>query len=688
MKHFTEYTGSKVEIVKNKYDNTIYTFDIETTSFLVLGDRILESDEYLYLDSKDKDLCDYHSTMYIWQLSINDVVYYGRTAEELVEFLGRLENNCDMKKIIYVHNLSFEFQYLSGFLKVKNVKARVSRKVMSFELEDYNIEFRCSLYLTNVALSKIPKMYNLKMQKQVGLLDYQKIRHSKTELTNDELKYCEYDCLVLYEYIKTVELPVYKYLYKIPLTSTGKVRKELHKRIYKNKHYRRVTGESINVKPSVYNLLLHAYAGGYTHGNFAYIDEVWKNVDSYDETSAYPYVMVSYKFPMKEFTKTYLKDIKDMKDNYAYLVHIILYNVKQKYNNTFISASKCLNIENHQGGIDNGRIAFAGKVEIVLTDIDLRFIFDAYDIESYEIIECYNSLYNYLPKQFIQFILEKYNNKTKFKNVDGKELEYTLEKAKFNSLYGMACTNLIRDNVIYNDYWTEEELDNEEIITKLLKEKNKAFLSFAWGVWVTSYARDNLLRRVLELDEYVIYCDTDSMKLLQGYDVKVIDDYNKSVEERIKQVSKILDIPFEMYCPKDVKGKSHLLGVFEKEVENGKQFSYDKFITQGAKKYAYENDGKIHITVSGVPKDGYKCLDTIDDFRDDLVFDYQTTNKKTLMYNDYQNPIELLDYNGVKYNVKDSKGICFLPTEYTLGKSLEFASFLTDNSSKRSYYKK
>ena len=32
-----------------------------------------------------------------------------------------------------------------------------------------------------------------------------------------------------------------------------------------------------------------------------------------------------------------------------------------------------------------------------------------------------------------------------------------------------------------------------------------------------------------KLDEYVVYCDTDSIKLIQGYDKSVIDDYNNSV---------------------------------------------------------------------------------------------------------------------------------------------------------------
>ena len=48
--------------------------------------------------------------MYIWMFSINKDVYYGRTWDEFIEFLNRLELFNDKKKIVFVHNLSFEFQ--------------------------------------------------------------------------------------------------------------------------------------------------------------------------------------------------------------------------------------------------------------------------------------------------------------------------------------------------------------------------------------------------------------------------------------------------------------------------------------------------------------------------------------------------------------------------------------------------
>ena len=686
MIHWSEYHGHEIDAVSKKVDNTIYTFDIESTSYLILNGEIISASEYLNLNEEDREKALPCACMYIWQFSINETVYYGRTWEEFKSFLDRIESNCDLKKYIFVHNLSFEFQFFSSQFKIKSVLSRKSRKVMSAKLLDYNIEFRCTYYMSNVSLAYLPKLFNLNVQKMVGDLDYSKLRTPATKMTKTELGYCEHDCLVVYEYIK-MELLKYKSVNRIPMTSTGKVRKELQSLVMRDYEYRRITRGSINIKPSVYNMLVDAFAGGYTHANYMYTDEVIPNVDSYDETSAYPYVMVTSKFPMSEFKECHIKSVDDMIEKYAYLLKVTFHNLKCKYYNNFISASKC---ENIVGALfDNGRIVSAKEVTITLTDIDFRFFLDVYDMESYEINESYYAIYKYLPKKFINFILEKYVNKTKFKNVKGKELDYVKEKNKFNSLYGMTVTNMIRDEVNFDNItgWSESELTDSLIFDKLLEEKEKAFLSFSWGVWVTAYARDNLLRRMILLDPYVVYSDTDSLKCARGYDAKVFDEYNQSVIKKIQKVSSTLNIPFENYAPEDSKGVKHLLGIFECETGAGRQYTYDRFITQGAKKYCVEIDGQIEITVSGVPKAGNKCLKRIEDFRDDLVFDYKYTNKQTIMYNDNQLPVDIVDYLGVKYKVNDKSGCCLLPTTYKLGKSLDYANLLTDNSTNRSKFK-
>lgn len=688
MLYWNKYDGHNGDICgkRKKFDNTIYAFDIETTSYLILNGKQIPAIDYLKLSDKEQKDAIKCATMYIWQFSINDIVYYGRSWDELKMFLKRLDESVPERKIVFVHNLAFEFQFLKSQFHFEEVTARKSHKTMTALMRDYNILFKCSYIMSNCALKYLPDLFNLPVEKMVGDLDYTLIRHSQTDLTDEEMKYCENDCLVVYYYILE-ELKTYEYVNKIPTTSTGKVRKELQALVRTDFKYRRLVHKAINTNPHVYNLLVQAFGGGYTHANWIYADEVLENVDSYDETSAYPYVLVSCRFPSSEFKPCNIKRKKDMSKHLCYLLVVRFYNIKCKYYNNFISASKCNYIKGAK--YDNGRIISADEIEITLTDIDFYFILDTYK-GSYEIVESWFCNYAYLPKQFIEFVLQKYVNKTEFKGVAGKEIEYQKEKNKFNALYGMSVTNMIRDNVVYKDdveEWFEEELTNDEIIDKLQIEKKKSFLSFAWGVWVTAYARDNLLRRVIELDDYVVYCDTDSCKLVDGYDKSVFEKYNESVVEKIKFVSKQLEIPFEKYAPKDKKGVPHLLGVFESETEGDSKYTYSKFITQGAKKYAVEQDGKIKITIAGVPKSGAKALKSLDDFRDNLVFKYEDTNKNILMYVDAQDSFELTDYLGKKAIVNDKSGCCLLPTTYVLGKSEEYANLISDDSSHRAIYK-
>lgn len=261
MKNWKEYKGHTPKTNKNEtIDGNIYTFDIETTSYLVLNEKQMETSLYLTLSKEEQEKCKFQGLMYIWCFGINDIVYYGRTWEELRKFLKIIEINVENKKIVYVHNLAFEFQFLRNEFSFKDVFARKSHKVMKANILDLNYEFRCTLFLTNSKLEDLPKLYNLKTQKLVGNLDYNKIRTNVTKLTKKELQYCENDCLILYEYI-TKEKEYYKKLKKIPLTNTGKVRKELQEKTNKNFSYKYKVINSINTDGHIYNMLNEAFAG-------------------------------------------------------------------------------------------------------------------------------------------------------------------------------------------------------------------------------------------------------------------------------------------------------------------------------------------------------------------------------------------------------------------------------------------
>lgn len=682
MLDWKKYTGHQSDIrgSKKRFDNNIYTFDIETSSYYILDGKVYSSKYYDKLSKKEKEKCEKRTHMYIWMFGINDIVYYGRTWDELKKFLRNLDNAVPEKKFLFIHNLAFEFQYLKSIFSFDSVMARKSRKVMTCTMADYNIVIRCSYMMSNVALQFLPKIFKLPVEKKVGDLDYTKVRNPNTPLTDLELGYCEYDCLVLYHYILK-ELEVYDDVKHIPTTNTGKVRRELQDLVRNKFEYKRMVKKAVNINPIIYNRLTEAFLGGYTHANWIYADEVLKNVDSYDISSSYPFVLVTEKYPSSEFKICKLRSHYDINPHFAYLLVIKFKHVRSKYNNSFISSSKCRNLKGAK--YDNGRLISADEFEMTLTDIDFKFYLDTYDFD-YEIIEAYYSTKSFLPRTLINFILDKYVGKTELKGVKGREDEYGRIKSMYNSIYGMSVTNNIRDEVNYNDktkMWEEIPLTNDEIVEKLESEKKKAFLSFAYGVWVTAYARDNLLRRVIENDDYVVYCDTDSAKLVEGYDTSVFEEYNKGIIEKIKNVASILKLDEDKYSPCDIEGHKHMMGIFEKEC------NYDEFITQGAKKYAYKIDGKIHITVSGVPKRGASALKSLDEFRDDFIFKYEDTGKQLGLYIDEQSPVEVEDYLGLKYLITDRSGVCILPNTYELSKSYDYTNLLSDDSSKRAKFK-
>lgn len=682
MKSWREYKDHKYDLEgkRKKFDTTIYSFDIETTSYLILDGEILPAIEYDKLTKKEQERCIKQSNMYIWMFSINTDVYYGRTWEEFKQFLNKLYENSEHLKIVFIHNLAFEFHYLKSILTFDEVFARTPHKPIKAYSKEYNIEFRCTYMMSNCKLANLPKVYNLPVEKKVGDLDYTKIRHSETPLTEKELGYCEYDCLVIYYYIKFL-LNFYDSINHIPKTNTGQVREELKSLVRTDYSYKTKVRKAINTDGHIYNLLAFgAFAGGFTHANYLYADEIIYNVTSWDFTSSYPYCLCCFKFPMTKFRYRKIEKAEDMSPHLAYLIVVNFKNIRSKYFNNFISKSKCKSLTSPVA--DNGRIISAEELEIVLTDVDFKLILQAYEYESYEIKESYYSVYKYLPKKLINFILDKYVSKTRYKNDPDHEIEYAIEKARFNSIYGMTVTNDIRDTVDFKDgEWLIIPFTNEDTDEQLEKRYKDGFLEFSWGVWTTSFARTNLQYNIMKVDEYQCYADTDSMKVREGYDINVIEKYNKEVLKRLKRVSEELEIPYEKFAPKDIKGIEHPLGVFDNDGV------YKEFITQGAKKYAYrDSKNELHITVSGVPKSGVACLKgDLNNFRNDLVFDYSHTNKNTLMYSEGQLSVELEDYLGNKYKVTDESGICLLPTTYVLGKAEDYMELLNQSTDRYKY---
>lgn len=665
---------------KNRADivnDDIMCFDIETSSgFLHKDSDTLEP--YLGKSKKYYEDCKKFAICYVWQFSINDNVFWGRTLEDFKDFLQELEYYEPHKKIVYIHNFSFEFQFLINVLQFDYVFARQTRKPLFAEWSTY--QFRCSYFLTNMSLATWAEQRKLSVQKLVGDLDYTILRTPKTKLTNTELAYCFNDVLVMYFGLLQYK-EKYGHIIDIPFTQTGEVRKEVIDRMNVSSEYK-YRKRCIKLIPETikdYALLCDCFMGGYTHSNAVHTNVVLDNVRGKDISSSYPVVMCLEKYPMTYFEETIPCDDYFNNDNYSYIITFDVEHLRSKRWNTWLSFSKCAKIKGYS--LDNGRVLKADYVQLSLTNIDYEMFQLCYDFDNLNIIGFRVSSNEYLSSTFVKYILELYGNKTTLKGIKEKEPLYMKSKQYINSMYGMMVTKNITDTIEFEeDRWKKELLNEKNFYTKIASEKkklSKTFGAFQFGVWVTAYARRNLWRGILALDYNVAYCDTDSIKYIDC-DTDFFERYNKEIERRENIRADMLGIPRDKFCPMDKNGIPHRLGIFEDDGQ------YKKFKTLGAKKYCYvDNDNKLHMTVSGVRKSAVSQLRDIEDFKDGTVFDVEHAQKLIMTYVDDMTPIVWNKGQYDEFYSNYQHGICTQPTTYSLSINDDYETILTMIQNKR-----
>lgn len=684
MEHYKNFKiePSEIETITTtkgvEYYNVSAGLDIETTSTI-------------YNDGK-------MAFMYIWMVGIghNNAVYYGRTSEELVEFLDTisLEFELSHERIlpIYIHNFGYEFQFLRHHIEWDNVFSVAERKPIK-ALTKSGIEFRDSYILSGYSLANTAKnlAFN-KVEKMVGDLDYSLIRHQETPLTEKELKYCENDIRVITAYIDE-QIQICGNVTKIPLTNTGRVRNYVrnecyytsknHKKSGKGKYFRyRKMMKDLTLDLGTYTHLKSSFMGGFTHASNLHSGKTVESVDSIDLTSSYPTVMVSEFFPMsrpKKIEISSLSELEEISKKCCLVFEVKLENVNNKLGyESYISESRCSEIS--KPIVDNGRIFSAESLTTTITEVDFNIIKNVYSWENIYIKNCLAFVKGRLPKAIVKSILDLYQNKTELKDVEGSEVEYLLSKGMLNSIYGMSVTDILQDEYIYNGEWGKEELDPEQLIKDYNESKNR-FLYYPWGVWVTAYARRNVWSAIINVGEDYVYCDTDSVKMF-NYDKhkKFIEKYNDWVFNRL--IDAVIDLGLDpsQLAPKNKKGIKKPLGIWEHEGH------YEKFKTLGAKRYLYKEKESYHLVVAGlskqngmnylIEKNENDCEKIFTSFNDNLFIPANRTGKMTHTYLDNEMQGIVKDYQGNYAKVESKSAIHLEPCEFTLSISKQYSKFL------------
>ena len=229
----------------------------------------------------------------------------------------------------------------------------------------------------------------------------------------------------------------------------------------------------------------------------------------------------------------------------------------------------------------------------------------------------------------------------------------------------MSATDPIHQEILYAD-----GLYNRSSYSTMTKEKIQKALKatpfpYSWGVYTTAYAREQLQKAIDLCGEKIVYCDTDSVKVKGPVDIDRLNSYQKRKAIQAKAYAD------------DMKGKRHYIGLFEMDGH------YDRFITQGAKRYAYESNGHIGVTVSGVTKQrnektgeyfAVEELKTLERFKPGMT--WEKSGGTMAVYNDDDD----FDYTDQETGrtIHIGKNVAIIPTTYTMTYAKDYKLLLSE----------
>lgn len=657
--------GSSRHYYKCEYSG----FDIETTQYI--------TSEYS------------HAYMYIWSFTFNELTILGSYWEEFIDLLELFKDTFDLDEdhrlLVFIANMSFEFQFMRKHLNVTD-SFFIEERIPLYIIHNEVIEFRDALQITGGSLDYLAKNYTT-TQKLVGDLDYSILRnHSDSKhMTDQELQYVINDTKILAEYMEYY-FKTFIPLGYIPLTKTGILRKEVQKNAKKACRQAKIKLDNLMtaLHPSerLYDLMMKwLFRGGYVHGSNLTCGLVLYSLAGIDITSSYPNEMnTKDNYPMSKFYKVdnvSPEQYKELIKEWAVMAVIRFYDIDTTTAHSIESKNKIIYSENCH--FDNGRLLDGDVVEVFITELDYDIYTKFYKWSKMEILYCWKAKRGALPRYLIDTINNHYITKAKLKQ-EGKQktTDYVLAKEMVNAGYGLTVTRMRKNKIIYNTRLDEYETDSNFVFEKEVK---KLALLPQWGIWVTANARHALLDMVYKIEMNAQkhgrfndchYSDTDSIKIEYYNQHKhIIENYNKEHDLIIKDICNKYG-----YDYKYMKG----LGSFDLELPYIKKFKHNGAKRYLMKYYDFKNkEYKIESTISGLPKKSLisfcknNGLSVFDTFTDGMSIPVKETGKLASIYNDeYHSDI----INGEL--MEEESSICLTPIEFNMKIESDYMKYINE----------
>lgn len=662
--------------------------------------------EAIYLDTEtshnyDPDTGEGLGWVYQWAFRFCRETAYGRTPSELMAALRKVEEVNKLSSdgvhcVIYIHNSSYDLAYLKDYFFREygtedfQMLAASNHHYITFEVGPWIV--RCSYRLANRSLAKWGRDLGIKDKKKSGLIDYNKRRFPDTKLMRDDWLYMLYDVIALEECVLEEMRLAGDNLNKIPLTSTGYVRRDTRKEAATDRKNREELKKTALDRKS-YGDCRMSFSGGLTHGNrFVAGKTVRGKIRHRDLRSAYPSeIRVSDRCPRGKFVLYYewepgltctWDEVDELAKTNACLITVIVSDMKLRQGVTLPYAQECkFALAAHNDYIpvvvDNGRLVKTkGRTTVTLTEIDWDIIRRQYDMKT-QIIAVRCAKAGRYPDYLLRVTDQYYHGKYKYKKLV-KQLEkegapesaiidanasLAKSKARLNGIYGMTATDIVRINYKMDPEtgeWTHSELTTsliEESLESYYKKRSSC-LEYQHGIYVTALTRQKIMSFV-ELIGYenFLYADTDSIFYLS----------TPEIEERIEQRNRELyDRAIERGAYITEGDVTVTYDAFDLENEDIVAFRF-----LHAKAYAYElADGTLRCTIAGVAHRDAKGftreqeLGNIEELKDGKIF--RRCGSTTVTYLEHEPRVLMVEGHEV-----DAAGAAvLLPTTKTLHDAL------------------
>lgn len=676
----------------------------------------------------DKDF----AFVYLWALAVGEFVIYGRTPEDLAEFLPVLQSELrltvDFRLLVFVHFLKYDFSFLKKYLQIEseNFIARSKHEPLRVQVNGC-IELRDSYTYTEQPLEKIGMEVGLR---KVEGYDYDAIRTPYTEPTADELRYQETDVLILTRYF-TYQANFYGGLSNLPITATQRVTRVISAELmrFSEKIKWRIHGQQLDPRKEEDKLTLHllhiAFFGGFNFCNRLQAGTVHKQVYGVDIDTSYGAQCLFHRFPRSKFRPLptmpdgsvpdeMLRDIIEGRGVFRNKALLITFEVEDLQARIPELAFLPIYCKNYiQRGLDTKRsmksnhLSDCPHVVTCLTDVDFRLMHEWYtwkpgSLKIHSILgSTYEPLPEYVQNAIMQMIEQKKLTKSELKAVqqhrritEEENAEYHRIKSFVSRIYGVFVQDPLRIQYTYNPKTQSIDAGNLHGIGDDYTELKKRFrpVLYQWGVWVASWGRWEILKVVRELaaiggkprngiqwNRKILYCDTDSVKWykLGPEAFAVVEKYNQQKQRRLEE-----------FCRRREINPQYLSGLGELDLE-----TYTHFKALGLKQYAEIKiiDGKPEFDyhVAGLPRmdwvdkeDGTKrnrgCtyFDKWDDpeeklehFRADMVVPAEESHLKATHFIEEERCACITDQYGDCRHVSARSSILLVPKAFNLRQS-------------------